>query len=95
MTQLGFRLTDPPTSRAAAESAGQLRAEHHAKILAFLETQGSIGATYREAALATGLEPVQVGRRMGELVALGKAKVVGERKLSTGRVGRIFVKVGA
>lgn len=117
-----FRKSDPETSRRAAESAQQLRASDHAKILAFLDTQGSIGGSYREIALATGLEPVAVGRRMSELTppskcpeckeqnvkeydaggwmcwtcgTKGQAKVVvvGERKLSTGRAGRIFVRV--
>lgn len=68
-------MTDPPTSRAAAESAVDLRREHHAKILAFLATRGVLGGTYREIALGTGLEPVQVGRRMVELIPPTKCRL--------------------
>lgn len=57
------RRSDPETSKRAAEKAGQFKAKHEATIFAYL-CGITGGATYRQIAAGTGLEPVAVARRM-------------------------------
>src|SRR5260370_1247918 len=65
------RQTDPATSHAAARRFTP--ASHYARIPPALELLGPVGATHRELARETGLEPVQVARRLGELGLRGAA----------------------
>lgn len=79
MQQLAFALarrTDPATSHRAAERTTKFRAKHEAAIFAAIADAGSHGATMHEIAEATGLEPVQVGRR---LCAMGRRGVIERR----------------
>lgn len=67
------RRHDPQTSHKAAEKAEAFRAKHEATIYAAICDAGSHGATYREIAAATGMEPVAVGRRLS---AMGKRGLI-------------------
>jgi DNA-binding transcriptional ArsR family regulator len=60
------RRTDPATSHQAAERSAEFRGKHAAAIFAYLIDHPD-GATYREIAAGTRLEPVAVGRRLKEL----------------------------
>jgi predicted ArsR family transcriptional regulator len=57
------RNTDPETSHIAAAGVEAFAGEHHAKILQALDAPGTI----HELAERTGLDHVQVARRMIEL----------------------------
>ena len=58
------RRSDPETSRAAAEKSADFRAKHEARIFGAIFDAGEKGATYKEIAAATGMEPVAVARRL-------------------------------
>ena len=58
------RRTDPETSHVAAEKSADFRAKHEARIFGAIFDAGEKGATYKEIAAATGLEPVAVARRL-------------------------------
>lgn len=60
------RQADPETSRAAARRVRAAARGHNAQILGALRGRGPM--TYVEIAAATGLEPVQVARRMAALL---------------------------
>lgn len=57
------RVSDPETSYRAAARAGAFKSKHEAKIFGYLLAHPE-GATYRQIASGTQLEPVAVGRRM-------------------------------
>ena len=59
-----YRISDPATSRTAADKAASFLAKHEERILGALRDAGKKGMTYREIAAATGLEPVAVARRL-------------------------------
>lgn len=64
------RTTDPQTSKAAAEKAvDTFVASHESKIFGAICDAGVLGATFKEIAKATNLDPVAVARRLG---AMGK-----------------------
>src|SRR5260370_37043084 len=65
------RRSDPETSRIAAARMRFKAGSHRARILHALDFLGPVGATHRELARETGLEPVQVDRRLVELRRLG------------------------
>src|SRR5262245_12779592 len=75
MTQLSLfaapvaraRKRDPETSKAAARKADGFVASHEGKIFGAIHDAGARGATYKEIAAATRLEPVAVARRLGEM----------------------------
>lgn len=58
------RRSDPETSKRAADAASAFVAGHEGKIYGALFDAGARGATYREIAQATGMEPVAVARRL-------------------------------
>lgn len=58
------RRTDPITSANAAEKAQGFRKKHEATIYGAIVDAGPHGATYREIAALTGMEPVAVARRL-------------------------------
>lgn len=72
--QTRARRAGPETSKRAAEKATVFVASHEAKLFGAICDAGARGATYREIAASTGLEPVAVARRLGNM---------GERKLIT------------
>lgn len=57
------RRTDVETSHQAAERATRFAGKHEAAIFGYLHDHQA-GATYREIAAGTGLEPVAVARRL-------------------------------
>jgi hypothetical protein len=71
MTQLALfepaerlaRRKDPETSKHAAERSVEFRGKHESKIFGYLLDHPE-GATYRQIAAGTNLEPVAVARRM-------------------------------
>lgn len=71
------RKRDPQTSVKAAQRVEEFRKRHEAEIYAAICDAGSRGATYREIAAVTGMEPVAVGRRLS---AMGKRHLI-ERRL--------------
>lgn len=73
------RKRDPITSVKAAQKAMNFRAKHEATIYAAICDAGEHGATYREIAAATGMEPVAVGRRLS---AMGKRGLICRRVVS-------------
>lgn len=68
------RRNDPATSKAAARTAGGLRADHHRRIVEALRL-GPAGAT--EIAARSGLDAHQVGKRLGELGRDGVIELTG------------------
>jgi hypothetical protein len=76
------RRHDPPTSHAAAASITKAAKDHHYAIINVLWKPMTI---YHIARL-TGLDHVQVARRMPELAAMGKAMTTG--KTAPGPAGR-------
>lgn len=83
------RTTDPATSRASAASAGQL-AHNHARMildaLAGLET-----GTASAIAAKSGLDPVQVNRRMKDLHRAGLVELTGGTAVNqAGRMERVW-----
>jgi CRP-like cAMP-binding protein len=70
------RLTDPKTSRNAAEKTSQFRTRHIAKIWTCLKDFGPM--TYKEIAKKVGMEPVAVARRRKEMEESGLIDVLGE-----------------
>lgn len=102
MTQLGIdfdappraRRGDPGTSRASADRVGEFAHAHFGVIHAALVTPGTI----YELADRTGLDHVQVARRLPEMAAGGLVEPVpGEKRLGpTGRACRVWrLKVSA
>lgn len=65
--RIAAKSVDPWTSHDAAEKAVSLVAQHHKAILRYLDGIFPRAAHYKDIAVGTGLEPVQIGRRMGEL----------------------------
>ena len=77
MTQLDLplaRRSDPVTSHDAARGTISFRARHEAKIYSAIADAGQQGATYREVADATGMEPVAVARRLAGMERRGLIK---------------------
>lgn len=72
------RSTDPITSKVAAEKTKEFRARHIAKIWNCLKENGS--KNFKEIALLTGLEPVQVARRRKEMEEDKLIEVLNETK---------------
>ena len=94
MQQLSFfnaalaRRTDPDTSHAAARSASGVAGAHRRLILGALARRPM---TSTEIARFTGLEMVQVARRMHELVELGLARDSGSRRpMESGRASIVW-----
>ena len=82
------RRSDPVTSHRAAEKVDTFKASHEASIYAAICDAGERGATYREIASMTGMEPVAVGRRI---------KAMRDRKLIEHRhdaAGEIYTRDG-
>ena len=78
------RRDGPSTSMEAAEKAGGLRDRHHALILkAFRERPGTLLAKEHLADI-TGLEGVQISRRLHELVKDGRLRRTTERHRNRG-----------
>lgn len=71
-----FRQRGPETSRIAARMAGDLRADHHDKIVRALRL-GAAGAS--EIGARCGLVSHQVGKRLHELEKLGVIVQTGRR----------------
>ena len=69
----------PQTSKEAAARAVNFRASPEASIFAAICDSDARGATMHEIAVVTGLEPVQVGRRLG---AMGARRVIERRALT-------------
>lgn len=65
------RRSDPATSHDAAERARAFTAKHEATIFGAISDAGDTGATYKEIAKATGMEPVAVARRLSAMGARG------------------------
>ena len=65
------RTFDPATSHDAARGTISFRARHEAKIYSAIADAGQQGATYREVADATGMEPVAVARRLAGMERRG------------------------
>jgi predicted ArsR family transcriptional regulator len=83
----GVRTQDPETSHAAAASAKELQAHHHAVILGALRKHGPAGKD-RLGAL-TNLTGVQICRRLTELHRAGQIEPTGRNVQSTaGRAER-------
>jgi hypothetical protein len=61
------RRTDPPTSKHAASKSGEFRAKHESKIFGAICDAAERGATYKEIAQTTGMEPVAVARRLSSM----------------------------
>lgn len=70
------RLSDPQTSKRAAEKVGKFVGIHKSKVWAALKDFGPMN--YKEIALKAGLQPVQVGRVLHKMTHL--IKPVGERE---------------
>lgn len=87
------RTNDPETSHAAASKSQELARRHHIMIYARLREVFPGGLTYEEIANGIGLEKHCVGKRMVELQRDGHARTEGERLLSSGRRGRIWIAV--
>jgi hypothetical protein len=84
------RRRDPETSRIAAEQLrASGRADAHRELIA-AAIRRRPGMTYREIADVTGLEPVAVGRRLGEIERDGRAVAGGERTVH-GRTMRTWM----
>lgn len=83
------RRSDPETSHAAARAAVGLAADHHAKILGSLITQGA--GTIYELAERICLDHVAVARRLPELEARQVARPTQvTRQGPTGRQCRVW-----
>lgn len=80
-----YRKSDPVTSRDAGRSADKFRSEHHAAILRALSDAGCALAC-EQIEDRTSLDYVQVGKRMKELVTLGKIERTAEKHVN--RSGR-------
>lgn len=74
------RITDPDTSKDAAERATAFVAKHEAKIFEALYQAGFLGLTAKEIASQTGLSDVQVSRRTGNMGERGLIKRSGEKR---------------
>lgn len=86
------RNADPETSHAAAASMATAMGEHHRTILGVLWRPMTC---YRIATL-TGLDHVQVARRMGELEQMGRARPTGETAAGdSGRQCRLWEQIYA
>lgn len=72
------RRRDPETSKRAAERSGEFRGKHESKIFGYLLDHPE-GATYRQIAAGTNLEPVAVARRMKGLQERAGVYPDGER----------------
>lgn len=82
------RATDPDTSHAAADMAGDLAQQHHALILAVLEKHGPGGKCFISSFLV-GIDDVAVARRLKEMNGLGLIALTGNRVQShSGRLER-------
>jgi hypothetical protein len=68
------RATDPITSHRAAAAAARFASSHAGRIQAALNEHGA--ATAHELAQRTGLSVVQIDRRLPELAAADRARVV-------------------
>lgn len=83
------RKDDPKTSRIAAQTLNNMEANHHARILYALRKYGPLIA--HEIADATGLDHVQVCRRLPELEDDDLVFDTGEtRKSPSGRPARVW-----
>ena len=87
------RTTDPVTSKTAAHQAGELAADHCAKILADVRVHGD--STVDEIADRLGMKREQVGRRMHALVEQGLLAVVEgrTRRNASGRQVQVYREV--
>ena len=84
------RRHDPATSHAAATSMTRAALDHHEVILGVLWRP----MTIYHIAMLTGLDHVQVARRMPELEQLGQARPTGETAAGpSGRECRIWERV--
>ena len=70
------RLTDPPTSHAAARMARRLVADHSSRILYALK-HGGPGTCYDVARRCIGMDHVAAARRLGELRDAGDIRDTG------------------
>lgn len=92
-TEPNARATDPMTSHEAAESATDLAERHKKMILEALRKHGPMGKD--SIATRTGLDGVQVARRMKELETADLAEPTGKRVPSaTGRSEREWRALG-
>lgn len=76
------RRADPATSKQAAERTVAFVGKHESAIFGYL-IEHPEGATYREVAAGTGLEPVAVARRMKGLRERAGVYADGERNRMT------------
>ena len=81
------RLTDPRTSGLAAEQRSRT-VSHKARLYAALESLGQ--GTYEEIAAEARLQPWEATRRISDLLEDGTILVVGQQKLSSGRLGQLY-----
>ena len=65
------RRSDPVTSHDAARGTISFRARHEGHIYCAIQDAGERGATYKEIAKATGMEPVAVARRLAGMERRG------------------------
>lgn len=70
------RRSDSQTSHQAAEKAAAFAANHEAKCYGAICVAGERGATFKEIATSSGMEPVAVARRLG---AMEKRKLITRR----------------
>ena len=82
------RNTDPDTSRAAADQAQDLAANHYRIIMAALYIPGTI----YDIAARTDLDHNAVARRMSELERMDLAYTEGKKKGASGRMCRVWVR---
>jgi hypothetical protein len=85
------RNADPSTSKAAAMEAGEIRANHHRKILGALSRM--VDGTFYQIAAAAEMEVPSVWRRLNELEKANVIETTGEeREGPTGRKCRVWRK---
>lgn len=68
------RRGDVHTSRDAAQNVTAFGQSHEGKVFDAIRQAGERGATYREVASATGMEPVAVARRLSGMAERGLIK---------------------
>lgn len=90
-TSARARASDPDTSHQAAQDARGLAAQHERAIIRALHQRGRKGGTKDELGADTGLEPVQVARRMAGLRESGAVVDSGRRrKTRSGRDATVW-----
>lgn len=75
----GYR--PPVTSIKANQSVKEMKQEHYVKIIEALEKM-KVGGTYVEISEACGLDSIQVGRRLSEMITAGTVFNVGTTRMT-------------